>query len=65
VTPREYAGGILAALADPARAASLGRAARELAETKYSYAAYLEKTRQACAALLPTPPAAAVVKDVA
>jgi glycosyltransferase involved in cell wall biosynthesis len=65
VTPPEYAAGILAALADPARAASIGRAARELAETKYSYAAYLEKTRQACAALLPTPAAAAVVKDVA
>ena len=29
--------------------------ARELAETKYSYEAYLDRTRQACAALLPSP----------
>jgi glycosyltransferase involved in cell wall biosynthesis len=65
VTAPEYAAGILAALSDPARAAAIGRRARELAETKYSYAAYLERTRQACAALFPTTPAAAVVKDVA
>ena len=64
-TPREYAEGILAGLTDTARAARLGRQARTLAETKYSYDAYLDKTRQACAALLPTPPAGAVVKDVA
>jgi glycosyltransferase involved in cell wall biosynthesis len=64
-TPQEYAEGILAGLTDTARAARLGRQARELAETKYSYDAYLEKTRQACAALLPSPPAGAVVKDVA
>jgi len=45
-----------------------GSRARELAETKYSYDAYLERTRQACAALMTTAPAlppAAVVKDVA
>ena len=35
------------------RAADVGRRARELAETKYSYEAYLERTRQACAALMP------------
>ena len=64
-TPREYAEGILAGLTDTARAARLGRQARTLAETKYSYDAYLDKTRQACAALLPAPPAGAVVKDVA
>jgi glycosyltransferase involved in cell wall biosynthesis len=63
-TAQEYAEGILAGLTDTARAARLGRQARELAETKYSYDAYLEKTRQACAALLP-PPTGAVVKDVA
>jgi glycosyltransferase involved in cell wall biosynthesis len=63
-TPQEYAEGMLAGLTDTARAARLGRQARELAETKYSYDAYLEKTRQACAALLPTP-TGAVVKDVA
>ena len=65
VTPQEYADGILAGLTDTARAAAIGRRARELAETKYSYDVYLERTRQACAALLPAPPAGAVVKDVA
>ncbi len=64
-TPQEYADGILAGLTDTARATAIGGRARELAETKYSYDAYLEKTRQACAALLPTHPAGAVVKDVA
>lgn len=53
-SPREFAEGILEALNDPARAAALGRRARELAETKYSYAAYLERTREAYAALLCT-----------
>ena len=39
--------------------------ARELADTKYSYEAYLERTRQACAALqAPTAPGA-IVKDLA
>ncbi len=53
-SPREFADGILAALQDPNRAAAIGTRARELAETKYSYEAYLERTREACAALLPT-----------
>jgi len=65
VTPQEYADGMLAGLGDSARAAAIGNRARVLAETKYSYAAYLERTRQACAALMPSPGAAAVVKDVA
>jgi glycosyltransferase involved in cell wall biosynthesis len=65
VTPQEYAAGLLAGLADPVWAAAVGRRARELAETKYSYEAYLDKTRQACAALMTAPPAAAVIKDVA
>ena len=50
-TAEGFADGILAALADPAMAAQRGRNAQQLAETKYSYEAYLEKTRQACAAL--------------
>jgi glycosyltransferase involved in cell wall biosynthesis len=62
---REFADGILAALNDPARAEEVGRRARELAETKYSYAAYLERTRQACAALVPPAPPGDVVKDLA
>jgi len=65
ITPQEFADGIVAGLTDRARAASIGRRARELAETKYSYDAYLERTRQACAALMPAPPSAAIVKDVA
>jgi len=65
-SPSEFAGGILAGLADPERAEALGRRARELAETKYSYEAYLERTRQAVEALMPTPPpSGAIVKDVA
>jgi len=64
-TPEEFAAGILTGLNDPARAAAIGRRAQELAESKYSYEAYLERTRQACAALLPTLQTGAVVKDVA
>ncbi len=63
--PREFGDGILAALADPGRAAALGRNARHLADTKYSYDAYLERTRQACAALAATAAPGAVVKDLA
>ena len=45
------ASGILEALTDPARARVVGENARELADTKYSYEAYLSRTRQACAHL--------------
>ena len=65
ISPREFAGGILAAIGDPDRAAAVGRRARELAETKYSYEAYLERTRQACAALLPSAAPRVVAKDLA
>jgi len=50
-SPRELADGILTVLRDPARAAAVGARARHLADTKYSYASYLDRTRQACAAL--------------
>jgi glycosyltransferase involved in cell wall biosynthesis len=67
-SPEAFADGILAGLTDRERAARVGRQARQLADTKYSYEAYLEKTRQACAALgmaaAASPPDAAV-KDVA
>ncbi len=50
-TPEGFAAGILAALTDPARAHEVGERARRLAETKYSYEAYLNRTRQACGLL--------------
>jgi len=64
-SPAAFAAGILDALNDPSRAAAVGRAARHLAETKYSYDAYLERTRQACAALVSAAPPAVAVKDLA
>jgi glycosyltransferase involved in cell wall biosynthesis len=60
--------GIIRVLEDPAHAAAIGRQARQLAETKYSYEAYLERTRGACRALaVPASPVARGqgVKDVA
>lgn len=50
-TAEAFASGILEALTDPERARAVGASARELAETKYSYDAYLARTRQACAYL--------------
>jgi glycosyltransferase involved in cell wall biosynthesis len=50
-TPGGFGAGILAAIADPDRARAVGARARHLAETKYSYEAYLARTRQACAHL--------------
>jgi glycosyltransferase involved in cell wall biosynthesis len=46
-TPAGLASGILRAIADPESSRELGRRAHELAETKYSYEAYLGKTRVA------------------
>jgi glycosyltransferase involved in cell wall biosynthesis len=46
-TPDGLAEGILAALADPAAAKALGDRARELADSKYSYEAYVARTREA------------------
>jgi glycosyltransferase involved in cell wall biosynthesis len=50
-TPDSYAAGILRAVENPSEADAIGRAARELAATKYSYEAYLERTRHAYAEL--------------
>jgi glycosyltransferase involved in cell wall biosynthesis len=60
-TPEGLAAGLLDALSDPARARRLGCRARELAETKYSYEAYLSRTREAVERLAGDPhvPAAA------
>ena len=50
-TPEGLAAGILSALEDPGRARAIGERARDLANRKYSYEAYLNRTRQACAYL--------------
>jgi glycosyltransferase involved in cell wall biosynthesis len=50
-TPEGFGAGILVALTDPHRARAVGDRAKELADTKYSYEAYLTQTRQACAHL--------------
>jgi glycosyltransferase involved in cell wall biosynthesis len=64
-TPEAFARGIAKALSNPERATSVGHRARELAETKYSYEAYLERTREAYAALLSDTAPDAVVKGAA
>ena len=46
-TPAEFAAGILQAITDQDAAARIGARAAELAATKYSYAAYLSRTREA------------------
>jgi glycosyltransferase involved in cell wall biosynthesis len=53
-TAGSFARGILRAINDPAEAGRLGRQAQHLADTKYTYEAYLERTREACAALIRT-----------
>jgi len=50
---------------DRRRAREVGEAAQTLAATKYSYDAYLQRTRDACAALAPQPSSGAIVKDLA
>jgi glycosyltransferase involved in cell wall biosynthesis len=68
VSAAEFATGILTAIDDRARASAVGERARELADRKYSYEAYLERTRRACRALAaPAAPGSPVkdVKDVA
>jgi glycosyltransferase involved in cell wall biosynthesis len=54
-TPESFGGGIVRAIADPVEARRVGARARQLAETKYSYGAYLQKTRLACAHLFGEP----------
>jgi len=50
-TPEDFATGVLAAIDDPDRARAIGARARQLADSKYSYEAYLARTQQACAHL--------------
>jgi glycosyltransferase involved in cell wall biosynthesis len=56
-TPDAYADGILAGIDRPEFARGIGERARNRAETKYSYEAYLARTRQACAYLTDAPAA--------
>jgi glycosyltransferase involved in cell wall biosynthesis len=56
-TPEGFASGILHAIADRAHAHEVGVQAKRLAETKYSYEAYLNRTRQACGYLAGGQPA--------
>jgi glycosyltransferase involved in cell wall biosynthesis len=51
-TAEGFATGILSALTDENHARAVGDRARELADTKYSYDAYLTRTREACAYLM-------------
>lgn len=64
-TPEAFGEGILEAMADPGRAAALGQAAQHLADTKYSYEAYLDRTRRAYAEMGAGGPAAQVAGGVA
>jgi glycosyltransferase involved in cell wall biosynthesis len=50
-TPEAFGEGIVRALTDRALGRRLADQARTLAETRYSYGAYLDRTREACAAL--------------
>jgi glycosyltransferase involved in cell wall biosynthesis len=50
-TAGAFAGGIVEAITDPARAAAVGRAAVALAESKYTEEAFVERTRSAYALL--------------
>jgi glycosyltransferase involved in cell wall biosynthesis len=51
-TPEAFGAGILRVLKDREYAAALGRAARELADTRYTYEAYLARTREALAPIV-------------
>ena len=63
-TPEGFARGILSGIEDPSAARAIGARARRLAETKYSYEAYLSRTRQAVAHVS-SPPAAQVAGGTA
>jgi glycosyltransferase involved in cell wall biosynthesis len=50
-TPDAFARGVLRAINEPVLSTQIGEAARHLANTRYTYEAYLQRTREACAAL--------------
>jgi glycosyltransferase involved in cell wall biosynthesis len=51
-TAEAFAQGILRAVGDPDLSQRVGQAAKRLADTRYTYEAYLQRTREACAALV-------------
>jgi glycosyltransferase involved in cell wall biosynthesis len=51
-TAEDFARGILQAINDAAASRRVSDAARRLAETRYTYEMYLQRTREACAALV-------------
>ena len=51
-TAEGFARGILHAINDPSASTQIGAAAKRLADTRYTYEAYLQRTREACAALV-------------
>jgi glycosyltransferase involved in cell wall biosynthesis len=55
-TAEDFARGILAVLQGDPQVGGVGERARRLAETKYTYEAYLERTREACRSLVPPIP---------
>jgi glycosyltransferase involved in cell wall biosynthesis len=63
--PGAFARGILEVIEDPDRGRAIGARARTLAETKYSYEAYLDRTRQACDRLWGRPAAPEVAGGIA
>ncbi len=50
-TPESFARGILSVVGDRTAARRIGSAAKQLADTRYTYDAYLQRTREACDAL--------------
>jgi glycosyltransferase involved in cell wall biosynthesis len=63
-TPAAFADGIVRALRDLRLAGQLGKKALALAESRYSYGAYLDRTREACAALADAAPTHVVAGGV-
>jgi glycosyltransferase involved in cell wall biosynthesis len=47
----DFARGVLRAVGDPEEARRIGARAKQLADTRYTYDVYLQRTREACAAL--------------
>jgi glycosyltransferase involved in cell wall biosynthesis len=64
-TPADFGAGILTAIQDPVRARQTGVRAQTLAATKYTYDAYLGRTREACDRLFGTPATTEVAGGVA